>query len=126
MYEMKGISPSISLARLILTQQLIYKSKIKKHDISLDIFVSDSSEARNLPELEKKHFSYIRIHTLYLYQILVYLCCSKSNNVWRSEPYHRGKKISTLIDDWENIIQYGKNSSKARHLLLTSAIRFIL
>ena len=81
MYEMKGISPSISLARLILTQQLIYKSKIKKHDISLDIFVSDSSEARNLPELEKKHFSYIRIHTLYLYQILVYLCCSKSNNV---------------------------------------------
>lgn len=51
MYEMKGISPSISLSRLILTQQLIYKIKIKKHDISLDIFVSDSSEGRNLPSI---------------------------------------------------------------------------
>ena len=54
-------------ARFFLTQQLIYKSKIEKHNVSLDIFVSDTSIARNLHllGLEKKHFSYIRTHTLF-------------------------------------------------------------
>ena len=39
----------LSLARFFLTQQLIYsKSKIEKHNLSLDDFVSDTSIARNL------------------------------------------------------------------------------
>ena len=38
-----NISSLLSLARFFLTQQLIYKSKIEKHNISLDIFVSDTS-----------------------------------------------------------------------------------
>ena len=42
MYELNILSP-LSLARFFLTQQLIYKSKIEKHNISLDIFVSDTS-----------------------------------------------------------------------------------
>ena len=33
----------ISLARFLLTQQLIYQSKTEKHNVSLDMFVSDSS-----------------------------------------------------------------------------------
>ena len=47
MYEI-NISSSLSLARLFLTQQLIYKSKIGKHSVSLHIFVSDTSIAKNL------------------------------------------------------------------------------
>ena len=42
MHELNILS-SLSLARFFLTQQLIYKSKIEKHNISLDIFVSETS-----------------------------------------------------------------------------------
>ena len=67
MHEVNNISSPLSLPRFFLTQQLIYKSKIEKHNVSLDIFVSDTSIARNLHllGLEKKHFSYIRTHTLF-------------------------------------------------------------
>ena len=41
MHEL-DILPPRSLARFFLTQQLIYKSKIEKHNISLDLFVSDT------------------------------------------------------------------------------------
>ena len=43
-----NISSPLSLARFFLTHQLIYKSKIEKRNISLDILVSDTSMARNL------------------------------------------------------------------------------
>ena len=42
MHELNILSP-LSLARLFLTQQLIYKIKFEKHNISLDIFVSETS-----------------------------------------------------------------------------------
>ena len=42
MHQLNILSPS-SLARFFLTQQLIYKSKIESHNISLDIFVSETS-----------------------------------------------------------------------------------
>ena len=42
MHGLNILSP-LSLARFFLTQQLIYQSKIEKHSISLDIFVSDTS-----------------------------------------------------------------------------------
>ena len=65
MHELNVPFP-LSLTRFFLTQQLIYKNKIEKHNISLDIFVSDTNIAR-LPEtfiyLEKENFSYIRTHT---------------------------------------------------------------
>ena len=51
MYEMKGISPSIGVAIIILTQQLIYKNRIEKHNVNLDIFVTDTTKARNLPNI---------------------------------------------------------------------------
>ena len=38
-----NISSPLSLGRFLLTQQLIYKSKIEKHNIGLDVFVSDTS-----------------------------------------------------------------------------------
>ena len=43
-------------------------------------------------------------------------------------PYtpDRGKKISALINDWENDNVYENNLSKARPWLLASAICFIL
>ena len=41
MHEL-DISSTLRLIRLFLTQQLIYKSKIEKHNISLDIFISDT------------------------------------------------------------------------------------
>ena len=112
-----NISPPLSLARFFLTQQLIYKSKIRRHNVSLDIFVLGTNIARNLhlPGLEKKHFSYIRTHAFFCIRFRS-LYCSKSKNIWGSGPYHRGKKISALIGDWENIIAYGKNPSKARQV----------
>ena len=42
MHEHNIFSP-LSLARFFLTQQLIYNSKIEKHNISLDIFVLENS-----------------------------------------------------------------------------------
>ena len=42
MHELK-ILPPFSLARFFLTQQLIFEDKIEKHNISLDIFVSETS-----------------------------------------------------------------------------------
>ena len=42
MHQLNILSP-LNLARFFLTQQLIYQSKIEKHSISLDIFVSDTS-----------------------------------------------------------------------------------
>ena len=42
MHELNILSP-LSLATFFWTQQLIYKSKIEKHNISLDIFVSETS-----------------------------------------------------------------------------------
>ena len=47
MHEFNISSPH-SLARFFLTQQLINKSRLEKHNISLDIFVSDTSLGRNL------------------------------------------------------------------------------
>ena len=43
-----NLSPSLGLARFFLTQELIYKGKIEKHNVALDIFVSDTSIAKNL------------------------------------------------------------------------------
>ena len=42
MHELNMLSP-LSLVRLFLTQQVIYKSKTEKHNISLDIFVSSDT-----------------------------------------------------------------------------------
>ena len=66
MHEVNILFPVNLLAGFFLTQQLIYKIEIEKNNFSLDIFVSDTSIARNLHllGLEKKHFSYIRTHTL--------------------------------------------------------------
>ena len=53
MHELNILSP-LSVARFLLTQQLIYKSKIEKNNISLVIFVSSDTStsvvklARNL------------------------------------------------------------------------------
>ena len=47
MHEL-NISFPLSLARFLLTQQLICQSKIEKPNVSLDIFVSDTSVGRNL------------------------------------------------------------------------------
>ena len=44
MHDLSILSP-LCLARFSLTQQLIYKGKIEKCNISLDIFVSDTSVA---------------------------------------------------------------------------------
>ena len=68
-----NISSPVSLARFFITHSLTNKSKIEKHNVSLDIFVSETSIARNihLPGFEKKEFGYIRSHTLFLDQISV-------------------------------------------------------
>ena len=73
------------------------------------------SIARNLhlPGLEKINIldRYIRTHTNLLNQTLVFVLLKIKEG---SEPYHRDKKISALINDWENDNVYGKNPSKAR------------
>ena len=118
MHELNVPFP-LSLARFFLTQQLIYKNKIEKHNISLDIFLSDTSIARNLHlpgeikfELHEDPYSFLLIR-------FWYLCCWKTKNIWGSGPYHhRGIKISELINDWENNIAYWKNPSKTWPWLL--------
>ena len=57
-----NISPPLSLAGFFLNSETNLKSKIEKHNISLLIFISDTSVARSLHllRLEKKYFSYIR------------------------------------------------------------------
>ena len=56
-----NILPPVSLGRFFLTQQLIYKREIEKHNVfvleSLDIFVSDIINL-HLAGLEKKHFTF--------------------------------------------------------------------
>ena len=42
MHDLNILSP-LSRTRFFLTHQLIYKGKIEKHNISLDIFLSDAS-----------------------------------------------------------------------------------
>ena len=42
MHELNILS-ALNLVRVFLIQQLIYKSKIEKRNISLDIFVSETS-----------------------------------------------------------------------------------
>ena len=70
-----NIWPSLSLARFFLPQQLFCQSKIKKCNVCLDIFVSDTSIARNFhfPGLEKLNFSFIRPHALFSDQISVFV-----------------------------------------------------
>ena len=64
MHEL-NISPPLSLARFFLTQQLIYRSKIEKHSVSLDIFVPDTGIGRNLHlPRERTSWLFIRTHTL--------------------------------------------------------------
>ena len=83
-----NISPPLSLARFFLTQQLICKSKIEKHNFSLDIFVSNTSIARNLhlPGLEKKHFSYIRDCQQITFVIMLHRFCPLSNPLPPPQP----------------------------------------
>ena len=108
-----NISPPLSLARFFLTQQLIYKSKIEKHNVSLDIFVSDTSIDKNLhlPGLEKEHFSYVRTHTPFSESD--FSICVAQNQRTLSGAHYRSKRISKLINDWENNISYRKNPNKS-------------
>ena len=59
MHNLNILSP-LSQARFFLTQQLIYQSKIEKHNISLDIFVSETNVVYpgTFIYLGKKHFSF--------------------------------------------------------------------
>ena len=61
MHEL-NISPLLSLTSVFLTKQLIYNSKIEKHNFILDIFVPDTKPEAFI-YLEKEHFSYIRTRT---------------------------------------------------------------
>ena len=112
-----NISPPFSKPRFFLIQQLIYKSKIEKHKVSLDIFVSDTSIARNLhvPGLEKKHFSYIRTHTHFLDQILRFVLLRIKERL-RIRALSYKKKKSALINDWENDNAYGENPKQSEAL----------
>ena len=60
MHEL-NISSPLSLARFSLTQQIVYKSKIEKHNISLDILVSDTIMTRNLHLTGERTF-YSSVH----------------------------------------------------------------
>ena len=42
-----NISPLLSVALFFFTQQLIYKGKIEKNNVRLDISVSDTSIVKN-------------------------------------------------------------------------------
>ena len=111
-----NISPLLNLGRFFSTQQLIYKRKIEKYNISLDIFVSDTSIDRNLHLPGKITFQLHKNPYFFLCdQISVFELLKNKDHLEGSGPYHHGgKRISALINDWENNIAYGKNPSQAR------------
>ena len=51
MHEVSKLFP-LRLAKFFLIQQLIYQSKIEKHNFSSNIFASDNSIVRNLHLLQ--------------------------------------------------------------------------
>ena len=93
-----NLLPPLNVVRFFLTHQLIFKSKIEKNNISLDIFVSYTSIARNLhlPGLEKKHFKYIRTHTRFLDQILVSVLL-KIKERFGSGSYHMKLEVKKYL-----------------------------
>ena len=112
-----GTTPHLIIARFFLTEQLIYcKSKIEKHNVSLDIFVSDTSIAKNLylPGLEKLFFSYIRTHTIFLIRFC-YICVAKNRRTFEDQSLV--KEVKRYLH-WSMVctikIAYGKISSHAR------------
>ena len=64
------------------------QKKIEKHNISLDIFVSDTNTAR-LPEtfiyLEKEHFSYIRTHTPFFQSDFGIICVAQKQRTFEDQ-----------------------------------------
>ena len=126
------MSSPLSLTRFFLTRQLIYKNTKfqSKQNISLGIFVSDTSIARDLHlsgertlQLHKDPYSFLCT----LDQISVFVSLKNKEHVrLRTLLSYRYIISSALINDWENNIAYGKNPSKASPWLLASAIRFML
>ena len=128
------------MGRVLLNEQnSLNVTKVTcRWSLNLDTLASDTSIARKHHQLrlEKKYFSYKtksifgpyfkiwRTHTLFWIRY-INLCCSKWKSFWESRTWHKGKKIFALINEWENIIAYWKNASKARHWV-TSVICFIL
>ena len=79
-----NILPSLRLGWILLTHQLIYKSKFEKHKASLDIFELGISRAKNLHllGLEGKHFSYIMAHNRWTFYWILFWClgiCTAQN-----------------------------------------------
>ena len=79
-----NILPSLSLGWILLTHQLIYKSKCEKHKASLDIFELGISTAKNLHllGLEEKHFSYIMAYNQCTFYWIIFWClgiCTAQN-----------------------------------------------
>ena len=63
MHELNNVWSHLSLARFFVTQQVIYKSKTEKPNDSLDIFVSNTSIARNLHLPRERTFKLQSTHT---------------------------------------------------------------
>ena len=66
-----NISPPLSLARFFLTQQLIYKSKIEKHNVRHFRIRHQYSQKPSSAWTGEKTISYIRTHIQLLDHILV-------------------------------------------------------
>ena len=110
------------------SKQLIYNSKIEKQDLTLDIFVSVTSIASNLHlhGLGEKYFSYkTKIvfvsyfknrKTPTLYFDKMYLFVLPKENLRIRALSQRQRKISALINDWENIIAYWGESKLSKSL----------
>ena len=105
-----NILPLLSLARFFLTQQLIYMSKIEKHNNSFCIRHQYS---------QKPSSTWIGEKTFQLYKDPYSdgsdsgICVAQNKKKIRgSGPYHRGKKLSALINDWENDMHMGSIQAK--------------
>ena len=77
--------------------------------------------------MEKKYFSSKRTHILIFGSDFgVYVAQNQRMFEDQSLFIERTKKLSALINDWENDNAYGKNPSKTRPWLLPSATHFML
>ena len=88
-----------SQPRFFLTHQLIYKSKIEKQNVNLDIFASGISPSFHLPGLEKKKNILVTKLKMFLFHtskiegpIILSLTLISDNTQ------------SALINSWENNI----------------------
>ena len=97
-------------------------NKIEKQDVILDFFMSDITSITRICHLsgvEQKHFlkkhcfCFILKNQYSSFGSGIYILLNEILRIW---VYHRSKKISILVNDWDNIIVYWEEFKQSKTL----------